>query len=47
MGQAMMGQGGMMCGDMMKCHAMMQVRMDMMVGMMDQMMKHEDAQHPQ
>ena len=34
-----------MSGGMMKCHEMMQTRMDMMVGMMDQMMRHEDAQN--
>lgn len=35
---------GMMSAEMMKCHEMMQARMDMMVGMMDQMMRHEEAQ---
>jgi hypothetical protein len=36
--------GGMMGGGMMKCHELMQTRMDMMIGMMDQMMRHEEAQ---
>jgi hypothetical protein len=44
-GQGMIGEGGMMNGGMMKCHEMMQARMAMMVGMMEQMMRHEDAQH--
>lgn len=35
--------GGMMNGDMMKCHELMRARMDIMVGMMDQMMRHEEA----
>ena len=40
------GKKGTKSGDMMmKCHRMMQARMDMMIGMMDQMMKHEDAEH--
>ncbi len=43
MSQGMMN-GGMMSADMMKCREMMQARMDMMVGMMDQMMRHEEAQ---
>ena len=42
-GGGMIGQG-MMSGGMMKCHEMMQTRMDMMVGMMDQIMRHEEAQ---
>jgi hypothetical protein len=43
-GGGTMGQG-MMSAGMMKCHEMMQMRMDMMVGMMDQMMRHEEAEH--
>jgi hypothetical protein len=35
----------MMGGDMMKCHQMMQARMSMMVGMMDQMMRRDEAEH--
>jgi len=48
-GESMKGQAGnmaggnMMSGDMMKCHEMMQARMNMMVGMMAQMMRHEEA----
>ena len=48
-GEPMKGQAGsmaggnMMSGDMMKCHEMMQSRMNMMVGMMEQMMRHEEA----
>lgn len=38
--------GRMMSADVMKCREMIQARMDMMVGMMDQMMSHEDAQNP-
>jgi len=42
-----MGQGmhnDMMNAAMMRCHEMMQARMDMMVGMMDQMMRYQEAQ---
>jgi hypothetical protein len=39
-----MGQG-MMAGGMMKCHEITQMRLDAMVGMMEQMMRHEAAQH--
>jgi hypothetical protein len=35
---------GMMSGDMMKCHEVMTGRMEMMQMMMEQMMRHEDAQ---
>jgi hypothetical protein len=41
----MMGGGMMMSGDMMKCHETMQARMGMMLGLMDQMMRHEEAMH--
>ena len=49
-GEAMKGQAGsmagnsMMGGDMMKCHEMMQAQMKMMVGMMEQLMRHEEAE---
>ena len=49
-GEAMKGQAGSMAGasmmgaDMMKCHEMMQARMNMMVGMMEQLMRHEEAE---
>ncbi len=48
--EAMKGQAGGMAGesmmgaDMMECHEMMQARMNMMVGMMEQLMRHEEAE---
>ena len=39
-------KGGMKDGDMMKRHAMMEKRMDMMQMMMEQMMQHEQMQMP-
>lgn len=38
--------GGMKDGDMMKYHAMMEKRMDMMQMMMEQMMQHNQAMEP-
>lgn len=44
--ESMMHDGkGMPCGDMMKCHQMMEGRMDMMQTMMEQMMQHQAAEH--
>jgi hypothetical protein len=41
-GQRPMGGQMMMSGEMMKCHESMQEHMTMMLGMMDQMMRHEE-----
>ena len=38
------GMGMGKSGDMMECHEHMRGKMDMMMGMMDQLMRHEDAQ---
>ena len=43
-GGQMMGQGVMTGAGMMKCHEQMQARMKLMLGMMDQMIQHEDAE---
>jgi hypothetical protein len=37
------GMGMDKSGNMMECHGRMQAQMDMMTGMMDQLMRHEDA----
>jgi hypothetical protein len=42
MGQRPQGEM-MMGGEMMKCHETMQVRTEMLLGLMEQMMRHEDA----
>jgi hypothetical protein len=44
MGEAM-GKGTAMQGNMMECHEMMQSRMAMMTEMMDQMLRHQEAEH--